>query len=751
MMEERSKSRSNTGSFANITFKLKLSQEQILKSNPEAQNNFQVFLKLLHGPSDGDQPPLDREYEMELDEKDKESMIYQTKIKVLQKSKYRYQYCQKNDQDTISEKYFRGYQYSPDDPFEVDQWNKQWCKYSLIDEKLINFSGYMVYIYTKENNENNMIKLEKDANNKMSCKEIIEWDKGQKSRQMSFIQIQLELNNQPKVRKSINFNQEAEKQKIDESLSKRIDEYLSSVYVNDQKNHSSNLISVEYKIDSNVKRRLENYSRLFDEVKRYEEELKFKKQDMETLEQKSKNQKYELKNLKLELEEKEKELDKKKQELEEKKQELEIFKNQNKQKKQYLQDKQNYYESRLKQLESKNEMDRIRLEQENIDIQLKHKEEMNKFMSENKEILEQLKNQNKIEFDNFKQYSEKIIQQYITQYEEANQKLMELEYKNVNFSSEEITIQAEDFNQFSEEEQNNLQELQKRLKIYESKVVEMKEENECIKERLGKKNLQIKQKCISSIDELKKCQELLEKCQQESQIMGEEKQIEINIREDKQNRYQEQLKFVQSKLKKQEDELNKYRKALEDLEKKFEEEQQKNKDQQVKFESDILQLKQDYDKTMNEMHAQIQQKLDQQEENQKELQKKANQQQRQKMDFKANQKYERILNEIPTKNEFYKRFISFLPYKKSPKQKPVLDAYRQSQQIIQEISTQLLQVQEHKIQNHNDLCVEIISELQTTYSNSDAIENLLNENFLKLDQFKKLHQKLRIKRYLKYH
>ncbi|CAD8170565.1 unnamed protein product [Paramecium octaurelia] len=675
-MKERS--RANAISFANVTFKLKMNQEQFQEDYPKVQESLYIILKL--SEADADQIDTGKTFEMQLNEESKESCIYQSTIRLQQQSKYIYQYFRKTNDKTIYEKDFRGFKFVSDEPQEVDEWNKQWCRYNFIysGQNLSIFSGYQAYV--KEHNQTNMIRLEQISSNRMSCKEIIDLNTNPKNRQLCFIQIQLELDYQPRIINSIynSSNLDGEKQIIDESL--------AITDLTKIKNFRSNLISVEFKeIDSKIRKRMENYSRLFNEVKRLKQELQYLKNQIGN--------------------------------------------------KQDLQQLQNDYENKLKEQESQNEIDRIKQEQDKqqeiLELKIQHQKEMKEIITDNQDKFGQLIKQKQNEFDDFKNYSEKIIQKYIEQYNNAHQKIMELEFNKVNFSSEEITIQAEDVNQLSEEEQNNLQELQKRLKIYESKVIEMKEENECIKEKLEKNNLQIKEKCMSSIVELQKCKELLETCQNEYK----EKQIEVNISQEKQNRYQQTLKDFKRKLEKQENELITYQKALEDLDRKYKEEQEKNIIQKNEYQQKTKDLKKEYDVAIRDLQEQNRRKLNQQNEECKKLEEQKNQLERtnlsQIIDQEAKQKYKRIINEIPPQNQFYKNCIRFILLKKNPRQKPISVAYQEFKQIIQEISTHLNQLQEYKIKNLKDLGVQIISDIQNIYFNSDAFENLLNENFKK--------------------
>ncbi|CAD8114539.1 unnamed protein product [Paramecium primaurelia] len=210
--------------------------------------------------------------------------------------------------------------------------------------------------------------------------------------------------------------------------------------VNEQQKFISNLALIEFKeIDSKTKQRIETYSGIYNEMVIMKQQLKDS--------------------------------------------------NQSKDLKQNIQEIINHYDIKIAEINQKHLLDLMKKDQDNkqaiINLEQKQKDQMEQLRENH---LKQNISLQK-EFDDFKNYSEKVIQKYINQNEKANQKILDLELSKVNFQSEEITIQVEDFNQLSKNEQDNLKQLQENLKIYEFKIQEIKQENDNCQEKLEKNNL----------------------------------------------------------------------------------------------------------------------------------------------------------------------------------------------------------------------------------------------------------------------
>ncbi|CAD8155426.1 unnamed protein product [Paramecium pentaurelia] len=437
--------------------------------------------------------------------------------------------------------------------------------------------------------------------------------------------------------------------------------------VNEQQKFISNLALIEFKeIDSKTKQRIETYSGIYNEMVIMKQQLKDS--------------------------------------------------NQSKDLKQNIQEIINHYDIKIAEINQKHLLDLMRKDQDNkqaiINLEQKQKDQMEQLRENH---LKQNISLQK-EFDDFKNYSEKVIQKYINQNERANQKILDLELSKVNFQSEEIKIQVEDFNQLSKNEQDNLKQLQENLKIYEFKIQEIKQENDNCQEKLEKKQLKLK----GSMNELKKCQQLLEKWEKDSLILKEVNQIGKDQFEKKSIIYQTKLKEIQVKLNKKGEELKKFMDALEELENKYKIEKQNNIRQQVEFQKETKKLKDEYNKEMNEQIIYYNSILEQQKQTIQQLKiDKANQEEKinlnNNIDQESKKIYEKLRNEQNSKNL---------------RQQSIKNSNQQFNQIIQNIYNLLTLQQGDIIQNLKEQGLQIIQDLQTKYINQHALVDLNNENFL---------------------
>ncbi|CAD8122268.1 unnamed protein product [Paramecium sonneborni] len=650
--------RAETITFKQVVFKLKCQLEQ--------PKQIYFNLKRKDVPSDTEEV---QQYNMELEAQQDQIFTYSISVQVQTKIRYEYQYLIEKEM----EQGFRGFEFSQDDPLNVDEWNKQWCKYKFTfgDDQMF-LEGYNTNV--RDQGNHNLIKLERTRNNKnIIGQELVDLNRDQKNRQLCFIQKDLM------------------------GREENIGEYLQIINLAKVDKFNSNFIFVEFKeIDVKAKQRMNSYSRLFQNCKilqyKYEDlQSKFTNSGLVASEQNIQQLKnlYEKKILEQNQSHTQKII-----ELENKfySEQKEIMKNNQQQ----LQEQQKRMEQDFERFKDYSEQLIQRYIDENEKANKKIREfEFSKVNFKSEEIIiyadDDYNQMSKEEQDNLKK-----LQECLMGYESKIKQMKEVQ-----------DLQQEKFDEQNQKKANGIK------KVKESLEEKFNEQNK-------KKENEIRQ----AKESLEECKEKLKQCLKSIQEKDEEKEKQSAV----QTKYKSKLQDVQKKLENQENNLNDYIKKIKELEDKYEQEQTQNRKQKDEFETSLKKLKQTQEDQINQLQKQNYSILEQNSLINKKMIDNAQQEyqrnQIQLIDLETKYQHEKIMNELNS----LKQFQPLGGQDIQQRQQLFFNKIQQLKKLFEDLEDALQKLQEEKISHLKDLGIEIIQNIN--YFNLKNLEELKHDNVL---------------------